>query len=124
MALWYIHRNDAGTITSIHQEPMADYATDALDESTPELQAWIAANLKDPVPQAASAGDFMRALYDLGWYDSAKAAVAAVGGLAQILWDHAATFERQHPMVIQIATAIGKTSADLDSLFRKSATYA
>lgn len=80
--------------------------------------------LANPVPATAQAGDFMRALFDLGWYDAVNAAVTQAGGLAKILWDRASIFERNHPLVIQIGTAIGKTSDDLDNLFRKSATYA
>ena len=45
------------------------------------------------------------------------------GGRAKVLWDGAPKFERHHPLVNQIATAIGKTQADLDDLFIKSATY-
>jgi hypothetical protein len=76
-----------------------------------------------PVPQTASAGDFVSALIDLGWYDAVDAAAKAAGGRALILWNRAATFERQHQIVRAIAAAIGKTEADLDTLFLKSATY-
>jgi hypothetical protein len=118
---WWVHRNDGAVIVFAAQYEQAGYAEEQLEDDNAELLAFL--NAPGPVPQTASSGDFMRALYDLGWYDAAKAAVASVGGLAQILWDRAAIFERQHPMVAQIATAIGKTSDDLDNLFRKTATY-
>lgn len=38
-------------------------------------------------------------------------------GMAQIYWDDSQEFERQHPTLIALATQIGLTSADLDSLF-------
>lgn len=83
-----------------------------------------------PVPETVSAGDFMRAMLELGWYDAADAAITALeaavpaqGKLARVLWSRASKFERNHPMVIQIATAIGKNSADLDDLFNLAATY-
>jgi hypothetical protein len=79
--------------------------------------------IANPVPSISSAGDFMRALYELGWYDDVSAAVQGAGSLAKILWERAASFERRHPLVGQIAQAIGKTDADLDDLFRKAASY-
>jgi hypothetical protein len=93
-------------------------------EELPDDHAEVAAfRAAVPTPGAASAGDFMRALYELGWYDDVSAAVTAAGGLPKILWNRASVFERNHPMVIAIATAIGKTSDDLDELFRKATTY-
>ena len=74
-------------------------------------------------PGVASAGDFMRALYELGWYANVVTAVTTAGGLSKILFDRAAIFERHHPMVDSIAQAIGKTQDDLDDLFYKAATY-
>lgn len=83
-------------------------------------EAALAASL---VPREALSGDFKRALYELGWYDDVVSAVTTAGGLAKVLWDGASKFERHHPLVTQIATAIGKTSADLDDLFLKTMTY-
>jgi len=125
MGAWVLRRND-GTIWSA-------CATQQLDSNGQPLsgQQFLADDNADlvafrtftPVPASASAGDFMRALYDLGWYDDAKAAVAAAGGLAEILWDRAAKFERDDPLLAQVATAISKTSTDLDALFTKAASY-
>ena len=75
------------------------------------------------VPSRVAAGDFIRALYELGWIADVKAAVSQASPLAQDLWAHASSFERYHPLVIQIATAINKNSDDLDELFRLAATY-
>lgn len=90
-----------------------------------EYQLWLGAgNQPEPapvrpvvIPDRVPAGDFVTALYQLGWLGDVKAAIAAAGGLAEELWLHASTFERRHPLVAQIGTAIGKTSADLDELF-------
>ena len=83
----------------------------------PTQEEFDAAAAALAVPQSVRAGDFVTALYQLGWIADVKAAVAAAGGLAEDLWLHAASFERDHPMVAQIGAAIGKTSADLDELF-------
>ena len=53
----------------------------------------------------------------------AVVALSQASPLAQDLWAHASSFERYHPLVIQIATAINKNSDDLDGLFRLAATY-
>src|SRR4051812_30063035 len=37
----------------------------------------VAFRARVPAPKTASAGDFMRALYELGWYEDVSAAVAA-----------------------------------------------
>ena len=85
--------------------------------------AQILTNQPAPVPEQASSGDFVHALHDLGWLPAVEAAVAGAGPLAQALWRHASTFERHHPLVLEIAEAIGKTDADLDTLFRKTREY-
>ena len=87
-------------------------------EATPqEVEAWEAARAEAMKPKRVAAGDFVTALYQLGWLEDVKTAVTAAGGLALELWNHAATFERDHPLVAQIATAIDKTETDLDDLF-------
>lgn len=93
---------------------------------TPPTQEAIDAELArqaDPVPEVVPSGDFIRALHELGWIGDVKAAVVQASPLAQDLWAHASNFERNHELVIQIATAIGKDSEDLDELFRLAATY-
>lgn len=76
------------------------------------------------VPATAAAGDFMRALLEMGVYAVVDAAVNAMEGdegvLARVLWARASTFERQHPLVIQIATALG---INLDELFILANSY-
>jgi hypothetical protein len=121
MTTWYVHRRADGSIASAHEEPQAGYAEERVDEASAELQAILRPVV---VPQTASAGDFVSALLDLGWYDAVDAAAKASGGRALILWNRAATFERQHPIVRAIGAAIGKTDADLDALFLKTTTYA
>lgn len=122
MTVWYVHRRQDGTIASAHEEPQPGYAEEALDDATPELSAWWKA-IRNPVPATASSGDFVSALIDLGWYNQVEAAAVAGGGRALALWRHASIFERQNPILIAMAQAIGKTDADLDALFRKTREY-
>jgi hypothetical protein len=37
---------------------------------------------------------------------------------ASIEWNYATTIDRQHPLVIQMGSALGKTSKEIDDLFR------
>ena len=101
--------------------PSADIRTWVLGE---DGTVTVDASRYAPVPQVATSGDFVAALSDLGWYADVDAAANAAGGKALALWKHASAFESNHPMVISIAQAIGKTDADLDELFRKTTTYA
>lgn len=76
------------------------------------------------VPQTVTAGSFMQALIDLGFYNAVAAVVQASGNqTAQVLWARAVTFARQDALLIQMATAAGMTSADMDAVFVKAATY-
>lgn len=76
------------------------------------------------VPREASSGDFKNALLDLGWYADVDAAVAIARGRAAIMWASASVYRRDSPLVAQIAAAIGKTEADIDTLFKKTRDYA
>lgn len=42
--------------------------------------------------------------------------------LTQNAWDRAATFERQNPVLLSLASALGMSDAQLDALFVQAAT--
>lgn len=79
------------------------------------------------VPLTASAGNFMRALIELGWFDAIDAAVNSLSGvqgkLARALWTRAVEFPREDPLIAQIATAVGMTAADIEAVYIKANTY-
>jgi hypothetical protein len=87
----------------------------------------VGGQIVEYVPQTASSGDFVKALIELGWYGAVNAAVASApgpsGDLARALWARASIIERDNPLLVQIATAISKTSADLDALFILANSY-
>jgi hypothetical protein len=76
------------------------------------------------IPVTASAGDFMKALIEMGVYDAVEAAVNAMTGdqgkLAKVLWTRAATIERFNPFVVQIGAAL---SIDIDAVFTLANSY-
>ena len=62
---------------------------------------------------------FMLALEDAGLYDQVEAAVNS-GQLekrSKIMWDNASQFERMHPDLVGIATALGYTDQQMDDIF-------
>ena len=62
---------------------------------------------------------FMLALEDAGLYDQVEAAVNS-GQLekrSKIMWDNASQFERMHPDLVAIATALGYTDQQMDNIF-------
>lgn len=70
------------------------------------------------VPQIVTRAQFKLALLDLGLLDDVAALVAASNDRAlQINWAERLEFERQHPLVIATAAALGKTEAEIDALF-------
>lgn len=116
----FVDRDQTGEIVASYfgqQRPGQEQVAD----NAPELLAFWQA-LFDPVPGQVSAGQFLRALNQQGLLAAVDAAVAQADTLTQRLYSRAPFFLRNDPEVTAIATAIGKTSADLDNLFRLAAT--
>lgn len=133
----YVIRNATGDIKTVLTMNRSGSSPISVDD--PELVDFLAAHPgplglylgEAPAPVLASSGDFMSAILDLGWDEDIEAAITALEGAnavlgkrARYLWTRAAAFERYNPLVIQIATAIGKNSDDLDALFTLAGTYA
>ena len=76
------------------------------------------------IPQTATAGRFLQALIELGFYNAVNAAVQQSGDLTtQTLWNRAIEFPRQDPLLLQMGAAAGMTSADMNAVFVKAWTY-
>jgi hypothetical protein len=111
--IWYVART-AGVIVAAFTYEQAGYATEELDDATSaELQAFLAPG----IPQSITNAQLKRQLAADNRLDAAKAAIAQADGLAEALWYGAAVFLRTDPLLIQLATAIGMTSADIDATF-------
>lgn len=79
------------------------------------------------VPQVVTKRQGRQALILTGKLALVQPAIDAIPdatqrALMQAEWDDSNTFERQRPSLIQMATAIGLTSDDLDNLFKFAAT--
>lgn len=126
MKTWYVHRRGDGAIASVHEERQPGYATEALPDDDQELAAYHRA-VQNPVPKRAKSGNFVRALYELEHLEAVEAAIAAAlaqgNRLPDLLFRHASEFERDHPLVAQIAAAAELSNAEVDAVFRCAASY-
>lgn len=71
-----------------------------------------------PVPAEVSRLQAVLALEELGLLDDVEALVAARPRSVQLAWASAPDFHRDSPMIAQLWTALGRTPAQLDELFR------
>jgi len=75
-----------------------------------------------PVPSSVTRGQFKLALLQMDLLDTVEAAIAASDRAVQINYAERLDFERNHPLVLQMAALLGKTEAEVDDLFRLGAT--
>lgn len=78
------------------------------------------------VPKAVSMHHAQLALLNAGLLDMVEEAIAAIPGdagrAARITWSKATTVERNNPLVVQLSSALGLTSEQIDALFVFAAT--
>ena len=77
-----------------------------------------AAILATYVPESVTPFQAKAALMQAGLLGQAEALVAAAGGVTKLAWAEALEFKRTSPTLINLAQALGLTSAELDNLFR------
>lgn len=66
---------------------------------------------------------FFRALHSLELLQSVLDIVKTSDEITQLDFENATTFEREDPVLISMAYALGKTDNDIDALFTLAATY-
>jgi hypothetical protein len=87
-----------------------EWAQAAFDRQTPA------------VPGSVSMRQLRLWLHSQGLLAAVDAAVSAIGGAAQIEWEYATAIERQNPLVLQLASALGLDSAAVDQAFITATT--
>jgi hypothetical protein len=72
-----------------------------------------------PAPQTVTAFQAKAALLESGLLDDIEALMADVNTprIVKLAWSEALTFERQSPTVLMLATALGLSADELDTLF-------
>jgi len=85
-----------------------------------ELEAaWLALSTP-PVPREVSARQFRRALLEAGTSPDAITEMLAGDEEALIDWEFATVIRRDYPLVSALAMALGKSSEDVDAIFRRA----
>lgn len=85
-----------------------------IDDLTPEQ---IDGRRKAAVPQKVSRAQFILALLQLDLLDEVEAAIATADRATQINYKERLEFERNYPLMLTMAAALGKTERELDDLF-------
>jgi hypothetical protein len=74
-----------------------------------------------PVPSSVSPRQLKLALLASGQLDQIEAFVASADKSVQISWEYTTEFQRDNPLLNQMAAAFGMTSDQVDTLFRAAA---
>lgn len=91
---------------------------DALQSIRPMTTAEI--NRADIAP--VSAAQFRLALLEIGLLDDVEAFVAQAPREIKLNWEYRQEFDRDHPLVIGGALALGKTPEEMDAVFALAKT--
>jgi hypothetical protein len=77
----------------------------------------------DPtVPKAVTPRQARLALLGAGLLDAVESAIEAGSAADRITWEYAVDVRRDYPMIANLGTSLGLTSAQIDDLFRTAAT--
>lgn len=71
-----------------------------------------------PVPQSVTPLQMRLALNEIGWRDEVDAAVDKADQSVRDAWEYALEIRRDNALLAALTAAIGKTSAQVDDLFR------
>lgn len=74
------------------------------------------------IKSAVSAWQIRKALNQTGLRDAVENAVVGADRETRDAWEYATEFERDHPLVVSLGTALGKTPEELDALFALAVT--
>ena len=73
------------------------------------------------VPQVVTRRQALRALLAAGKLDQIELLIQSAPRTVQIDWATAGTFERNNPLIAELAPQVGLTEADVDGLFIEAA---
>lgn len=122
----YSYPVDMSTVRHVQYASDMSYAIGQSDDSmlpnaTPaEIDAVVASNT--PVPESVTKRKGRQQMILMGVIDAVQPAIDAIEdpiqrALVQSFWDDSSDYERNHPQMIGLASAIGITESQLDQAF-------
>jgi hypothetical protein len=98
--------------------------TTTIEMSVEEEAAFVAEQqaAANAVPSVVTPYQMRRALRQIGLRDQVESFVNSQDEATQDAWHYALEVRRDNAILLAGATALGKTSADIDNLFRLAAT--
>jgi len=99
----------------------ASGAETIIKDSDTEYRCYFAGEIQrpvapDPVPEI-SAWQMRKALTATGLRDQIEAAVEAAPQEIKDAWQYAATFDRHHPLIVQMVQLMGLSDEQVDAVF-------
>lgn len=92
-----------------------------------EADAWIAAQEQfvdvKPVPTVVTPRQIRRALIVAGLRDAVEQILSKADQSSRDDWEYATEVRRDWPLVVQMGAALGKTSEEIDEIFRIAETF-
>ena len=95
-----------------------DY-TGSAPETDASLWRWNGTEITAimPVPEIISPVQMRLALDVYGLLDAVESQINQSGGTVKIWWDHSTGIERRHPILLQMATLMNLSEAQVDEMF-------
>jgi len=84
--------------------------------------AWVFDIEASRAAMSCTSGQFRIALNQLGLRSIVEQAILAANQDTKDMWEYFTTYKRLHPAVVGIATALGKTNAEVDAIFELAIT--
>jgi hypothetical protein len=124
--LYYVERDGSGAIIALYANPQ-EGRTDPqpLPDTDPEVAAFL--NPPPPMPVLTSRQLRLGLVANGISLPSVEAAIDAIEDeadreVARIEWEYATTFERSHPLIEQVGSALGLTPEQIDDMWTEAAT--
>jgi len=123
--LYYVERDGSGAIIALYANPQEGRTDpEPLPDTDPEVAAFL--NPPPPMPTLTSRQLRLGLVLNGISLSSVEAAIDAIEDptdreVARIEWEYATTFERSHPLIEQVGTALGLTPEQIDDMWSEAA---
>jgi hypothetical protein len=121
----YVQRDEAGVVVGLYAKLQVGIAEELLEDDDPEVIAFL--NPPEVLPPITKRQLRLTLVRNGISLETVEAAIASMPeGLekeeAQIEWNDASTFNRDHPTLLLIAAALGLTEAQIDAMWAEAVT--